>query len=201
VNGPVLDNYERVVLSGQAPKIGTDCQIRGHVLDTLEFKLLKPGSVAATTTITTEPQPATLRSLLSALIGTWMPISETEPTQFNTYKFRVEKNNNVVMTGIESLCTYSNFEVTPYGQLKADADCGETIHASTGRSTFAFISGGTKGNLLIIADAFKKTVNTNDDIVRKRTMNTPGFKPSSRLASRSVPTIATGSLGQRQDEQ
>jgi hypothetical protein len=39
VTGPVLDGYRRVVLKGDAPRIGTDCQIVDHVPDTLEFTL------------------------------------------------------------------------------------------------------------------------------------------------------------------
>ena len=42
VSGPILDNYERVVLQGQAPKVGADCRTRGYLKDTLEFTLLKP---------------------------------------------------------------------------------------------------------------------------------------------------------------
>lgn len=159
VSGPILDNYEQVVLTGQAPRVGPDCQIRGHVADVLEFRLRKAGSPEAMANGTA----LKLASLLPALVGTWMPTSESAPTQFNTYKIRLEKNHSVTMTGIESLCTYSNFEVTPLGQLKADTTCGETIHESTGKSTFEFITGGRKGNILIISDAFKRTVNTDDN--------------------------------------
>jgi predicted aspartyl protease len=43
VSGPILDNYERVVLSGQAPRVGSDCRTRGVINDKLEFTLLKSG--------------------------------------------------------------------------------------------------------------------------------------------------------------
>ena len=45
VSGPVLDNYRRVVLTGQAPRVGPYpyCQIEGYSNDTLEFTLLEPG--------------------------------------------------------------------------------------------------------------------------------------------------------------
>lgn len=42
VSGPILDNYERVVVRGQAPRVGPDCRIRGYFDDTLEFSLIKP---------------------------------------------------------------------------------------------------------------------------------------------------------------
>src|SRR5882762_11601426 len=31
VGGPILDNYERVVLQGAAPNVGSDCRIRGYL--------------------------------------------------------------------------------------------------------------------------------------------------------------------------
>ena len=44
VSGPVLDNYKRVVLTGQAPRVGPNCQIQGYFKDTLDFRLLEsPG--------------------------------------------------------------------------------------------------------------------------------------------------------------
>jgi hypothetical protein len=43
VSGPILDDYHRVVLSGQAPQIGEDCRVRGYYSDQLEFTLLASG--------------------------------------------------------------------------------------------------------------------------------------------------------------
>lgn len=47
VSGPILDNYERVVLQGRAPRVGADCRPRGFVNDTLEFTLLKSAAAAS----------------------------------------------------------------------------------------------------------------------------------------------------------
>jgi hypothetical protein len=41
VSGPILDNYERVVLTGQAPRVDANCAILGYFTDTLEFSFLK----------------------------------------------------------------------------------------------------------------------------------------------------------------
>jgi hypothetical protein len=46
VSGPILDNYTRVKLTGQAPRIGGNCRIQGHLTDTLEFTLLKSSEAA-----------------------------------------------------------------------------------------------------------------------------------------------------------
>lgn len=40
VSGPILDNYERVVLTGQAPHVSADCRVTGYFTDHLEFRLV-----------------------------------------------------------------------------------------------------------------------------------------------------------------
>jgi hypothetical protein len=46
VKGPVLDSGGRIVLTGQAPHVGRNCQTTGEYTSTLEFKLLKTSEVA-----------------------------------------------------------------------------------------------------------------------------------------------------------
>jgi hypothetical protein len=46
VKGPVLDNTGKIVLTGQAPQVGRNCQSIGEYISTLEFKLLKTSEVA-----------------------------------------------------------------------------------------------------------------------------------------------------------
>lgn len=46
VKGPILDNDERVVLTGQAPRVGRSCRTYGYFTSDLEFRLLKPSEVA-----------------------------------------------------------------------------------------------------------------------------------------------------------
>jgi hypothetical protein len=47
VSGPILDNYERVILQGYAPRVGADCRPSGFLNDTLEFTLLKSEGAAS----------------------------------------------------------------------------------------------------------------------------------------------------------
>jgi hypothetical protein len=63
VGGPILDNFERVVLQGQAPRVGVDCVSRGYVADTLEFKLVKPAEVSVA---------ANRNSLPPTFLGVWL---------------------------------------------------------------------------------------------------------------------------------
>ena len=46
VKGPILDNDERVVMTGEAPRIGRSCRTYGYFTSNLEFRLLKPSEVA-----------------------------------------------------------------------------------------------------------------------------------------------------------
>jgi hypothetical protein len=43
VSGPILNNYARVVLTGQAPRVDAYCNILGSYTDILEFSLLHSG--------------------------------------------------------------------------------------------------------------------------------------------------------------
>jgi hypothetical protein len=54
VKGPMLDNGGKVVLTGQAPRLGRNCQPYGNYTTTLEFRLLKTTEVAQP-----QPPPAT----------------------------------------------------------------------------------------------------------------------------------------------
>jgi hypothetical protein len=54
VKGPILDNGEKIVLTGQVPRVGRNCQASGEYTSTLEFKLLK-------TVAQPEQNPATVQ--------------------------------------------------------------------------------------------------------------------------------------------
>jgi hypothetical protein len=53
--GPISDNGGRIVLTGQVPRIGRNCQTVGEYTSTLEFKPLKTSEVA-------QPSPATAQT-------------------------------------------------------------------------------------------------------------------------------------------
>jgi hypothetical protein len=63
VKGLILDNGGRIVLTGQAPHVGRDCQSYGEYTSTLEFRLLTASGVAqlpiatAQTPIVEQPTP------------------------------------------------------------------------------------------------------------------------------------------------
>ena len=60
VSGPILDEYDKVVLQGQVPRIDGGCHLVGYRADTLEFTLLKPQGTASApppSQPSTPPQP------------------------------------------------------------------------------------------------------------------------------------------------
>src|SRR5262249_6341663 len=46
VNGPILDNGERIMLTGQAPRLGRNCRANESYTSNLEFRRLKPSDEA-----------------------------------------------------------------------------------------------------------------------------------------------------------
>jgi hypothetical protein len=46
VKGPVLDNEERIMLTGQVPQVGRNCRSYGSLTSNLEFRRLNPADVA-----------------------------------------------------------------------------------------------------------------------------------------------------------
>jgi hypothetical protein len=46
VNGPILDNDERILLTGQAPRVGRNCHVHKTYTSNLEFRRLKSNQAA-----------------------------------------------------------------------------------------------------------------------------------------------------------
>jgi hypothetical protein len=46
VKGPILDNDERIMLTGQVPQVGRHCRTHGSYTSNLEFRRLKPTDVS-----------------------------------------------------------------------------------------------------------------------------------------------------------
>jgi hypothetical protein len=73
VSGPILDDYERVVLQGAAPRFGPNCVPQGYATATLEFRL-DTGTPTASSEIQPVPSP-------TEMTQTQSPPSPTETTQ------------------------------------------------------------------------------------------------------------------------
>jgi hypothetical protein len=79
VKGPVLENDERIVLTGQAPRVGRNCRAHEASTSTLEFRRVKPNDAAQSHeefTATTAPRVEEPKSEPSIASGE----PPTEPT-------------------------------------------------------------------------------------------------------------------------
>jgi hypothetical protein len=133
VSGPIVDNYRRVILRGQAPRIGRDCKVIGHFSDTLEFVLLgaPPGEA----------------NILKPFVGTWTDspgvckskldessqasvttIDGTEITEWFTYAWEGEKDQ------VYDSCGVTSGHVLPDGTTVVDLDCDHPGHSQKGVS-------------------------------------------------------------------
>jgi hypothetical protein len=67
VSGPILDNSQRVLLRGRAPRVGQDCQPRGYVDDTHQFTFLGKTTPALSS-----------RPLSASFAGVWIESGEKD---------------------------------------------------------------------------------------------------------------------------
>jgi hypothetical protein len=85
VKGPVLDNGGKIALTGQAPRVGRNCQTTGEYTSTLEFKLLKISEAGqppvATTQTPNVEEPTPEPSPSDAAEGKLSNNPSAQPTQ------------------------------------------------------------------------------------------------------------------------
>jgi hypothetical protein len=55
VKGPILDNDERIILTGEAPRVGRNCRTYASYTSNLEFRQLKPDEAAQSQEPSTPP--------------------------------------------------------------------------------------------------------------------------------------------------
>lgn len=94
VAGPILDNYERVVLQGQAPRLGPDCKPQSFFADALEFKLVVP---------TSGDSSDTQLSLPKAFVGVWQAGPDRNGCRAVTWDTRDQVTVQMIKTAAQSL--------------------------------------------------------------------------------------------------
>lgn len=90
VSGPILDNDQRVVLTGEAPLVGAKCRVQGAFTEVLEFRLLnaRTATTAAPASAPSPPLPIEEQAVLLP-----PPASSREP-QFASPKPPVAPASN-----------------------------------------------------------------------------------------------------------
>jgi hypothetical protein len=80
VKGPILDNDERIMLTGQAPRLGRNCRAYDSSMSNLEFRRLKPNDGAQSQeqfTAVTAPRVEESKSEVPSTGGSELPSAPT----------------------------------------------------------------------------------------------------------------------------
>jgi hypothetical protein len=115
VKGPILDNNERVLLTGQAPRVGRGCRTYGYYTSNLEFKLLKSSEVAQSQqSLATEQTPiiaAPKPQVLARDAGEPKPPSSptAQPSVTNETPLAAKDLENQIWAAVLILMTVSLF--------------------------------------------------------------------------------------------
>src|SRR5215469_8106700 len=80
VKGPILDNDERIMLTGQAPRLGRNCRANESYTSNLEFRRLKPNDGAQSQqqfTAVKAPRVEESKSEVPSTAGSELPSTPT----------------------------------------------------------------------------------------------------------------------------
>ena len=135
-SGPILDNYRRVVLRGQAPRVGPDCKVVGHFTDTLEFVLQSSPSTESSTSGILKPftgvwtdSPGICKSNLDEQNGASVTTIEgNEITDWFVYSWPGEENR------IYGSCEVMRGHALSTDSVVVDLDCDHPGHSQKGIS-------------------------------------------------------------------
>jgi hypothetical protein len=92
VKGPVLDNDERIILTGQAPQAGRNCRIHGSYTSNLEFRRLKPTEAAQSQ----EPLVEATQTLGAEQSRSEAPSGETESSPSDVTEPKISPSTPIV---------------------------------------------------------------------------------------------------------
>jgi hypothetical protein len=152
VSGPILDNYERVVLQGNAPRVGSNCRIQGYIADTLEFTLLKADTAGTLS-----------NAVMPDVNGVWKPLSADN--RLMTIKMLKDK---ITIQAIDLSCELSelqpqenNTSMTP-PSVTSNSVCDEESDTIYTKETLTTLRVG-QDMLLIDATVLQRHVNENSD--------------------------------------
>jgi hypothetical protein len=81
IKGTILDNDERIMLTGQAPRVGRNCRAHESYMSNLEFRRLKPNEVKQSQEqLTAAPTPAVEESKPKSTDGGELSSASTQPS-------------------------------------------------------------------------------------------------------------------------
>jgi hypothetical protein len=143
VKGPILENDGRIVLTGQAPRVGRNCRAYESAASSLEFKLVKAnqgGQSQEQFTATTEPrveepkpsEPSTTGSELASAPTAQAPERASNTSQSASVKV-AGKGKYCKETGVSGYldCFYASLDACQKHNKSANARCVPNPNSGT----------------------------------------------------------------------
>jgi len=130
VKGPILDNDERILLTGQAPRVGRNCHVHESYTSNLEFRRLKPNEATQSQKLFTTAPASTIEDskpdggeLPSA--STAQPSARNDSTSRSTSVYVAGKGKYCKETAVSGYldCFYASLDACEKHKKSANARC------------------------------------------------------------------------------
>jgi hypothetical protein len=137
VKGPVLDNDERIVLTGQAPRVGGNCRADGTSTSNLEFRQVKPNEKARSQeqlTATTAPRVEESKpDVPSTSAPTAQPLARAGSTSQGASVYVAGKGKYCKQTGVSGYldCFYASLDACQKHNKFANTRCVPNPNSGT----------------------------------------------------------------------
>jgi len=139
VKGPILDNDERIMLTGQAPRLGRNCRANESYTSNLEFRRLKPNDGAQSQEQSTavmaprleESKPEVPSTASSELPST--PTAQPPATSKGASVYVAGKGKYCRETGVRGYldCFYASLDACQKHNKSANARCVPNPNSGT----------------------------------------------------------------------
>jgi hypothetical protein len=137
VKGPIVDDDKRIMLTGQAPRLGRNCRAYDSYTSNLEFRRLKPNEGAKSPgQFTAAPTPEELKSEVTSKVGGEHPSSPTAQPLANsqgTSVYVAGKGKYCKETAVRGYldCFYASFDACQRSNKSAKAHCVPNPNSGT----------------------------------------------------------------------
>jgi len=127
-NGPVLDNDQRILLTGQAPRVGRNCRANESYTSNLEFRRLKPNDGAQSQeqfTAVTAPRVEESKSEVPSTAGSELPSTPTAQTSQGASVYVAGKGKYCKETAVRGYldCFYTSLDACQKSNKSANTRC------------------------------------------------------------------------------
>ena len=136
VKGPILDNDERIILTGQAPRLGRNCRAYESYTSNLEFRRLKPAQSQEQFTAVTAPRVEESKREVPSTAGGELasaPAAQPPATSQGASVYVAGKGKYCRETGARGYldCFYASLDACQKHNKSANARCVPNPNSGT----------------------------------------------------------------------